>query len=49
MDELFERQSRMLDLKDRLPVRRQIEKRVIGDQDLSISRAVVAAHSTAQQ
>jgi peptide/nickel transport system substrate-binding protein len=32
VDELFERQSRMLDLKDRLPILRQIEKRVLGDQ-----------------
>ena len=32
LDELYERQSRMLDLKDRLPIIRQMEKRAIGDQ-----------------
>jgi peptide/nickel transport system substrate-binding protein len=32
IDELYDRQSRMLDLKDRLPLLRQIEKRAIGDQ-----------------
>ena len=32
IDELFDRQSRMLDLKDRLPLLRQIEKRAIGEQ-----------------
>jgi peptide/nickel transport system substrate-binding protein len=32
IDELFDRQSRMLDPKDRLPLLRQIEKRAIGEQ-----------------
>jgi peptide/nickel transport system substrate-binding protein len=32
VDELYDRQSRMLDLKDRLPILRQIEKRVVADQ-----------------
>jgi peptide/nickel transport system substrate-binding protein len=32
LDELYERQSRMLDLKDRLPLLRQIEKRAIAEQ-----------------
>ena len=32
LDELYERQSRMLDPKDRLPLLRQIERRAIGEQ-----------------
>jgi peptide/nickel transport system substrate-binding protein len=32
LDELYERQSRMLDLKDRLPILRQMEKRVLAEQ-----------------
>jgi peptide/nickel transport system substrate-binding protein len=32
LDELYERQSRMLDLKDRLPLLRQMEKRALGEQ-----------------
>jgi peptide/nickel transport system substrate-binding protein len=32
LDELYERQSRMLDLKDRLPILRQMEKRALGEQ-----------------
>jgi len=32
IDELYERQSRMLDIKDRLPLLRQIERRVFADQ-----------------
>lgn len=32
LDELYERQSRMLDLKERLPLIRQMERRAIGEQ-----------------
>jgi len=32
LDELYERQSRMLDVKDRLPLIRQMERRAIGEQ-----------------
>ena len=32
LDDLYERQSRMLDLKDRLPLLRQMEKRIIAEQ-----------------
>ena len=49
VDELYERQSRMLDIKDRLPLVRQIEKRVLGRTSLSVSGSMVAAHRAAQQ
>ena len=52
IDELYERQSRMLDIKDRLPLLRQIEKRVFGEQDYQFPvlwwQSIVPHHEPAQ-